>query len=935
VHSSTVSPLPRTIARRFAGTIALLSIVFSGASDRGRLAAAPPPAVDLATYIRVGRFDLPEPTRTTPPAGSLLAQEASAVTYNWDTDTLFVVGDGGTSVVQVRKNGTLIDSMTLAPGASPQGTEFYDTEGVSYLGGGQFVLIEERDRQVSLFTYVAGGTLHRSDVKTVKLGTTIGNIGFEGISADPQTGGFIIVKEKDPESIFQTGIDFVAGTATNGSPSATSSTNLFDPALAGLADFSDVFALSNLPYLAGQPDSSHLLIISQESGQIINVSRSGVVSSRLTIVADPGSPLSVPDMTMEGITMDRDGNLYVVNENGGGDSNHPQLWVYAHSDAPNLAPVQLTLQNAVTSIAENTSTANPVKLADIVVTDDGLGTNNLSVSGPDAGTFQVIGTGLYLKAGTPLSSTTKPLYSIAVNVDDPGVGGPVDATTNYTLTITPATSGTATLLITEVAPWSSGNSTLGADWFEVTNVGTAAQNIAGWKMDDDSNAFGNAVALNDITSIAPGESVIFIESATSRKADFLKLWFGAKPPANLQVGFYSGSGVGLSTGGDAVNLFDAGGTKRAGVTFGVATTTSPLKTFDNAAGLNNAPVTALSATGINGAFAITDGTSTAIGSPGTIGAPATPVVAITATDPNASETGSDPGTFRITRTGSIAGSLIVNYTISGTASPADYTPALGTTATIAPGQSFVDIPVTPIDDGLFEGAETVTLTVFDTGSYDAGTPTTATVTIADNDPPNTSIDNSPASATSSTTAQFTFSGSQPASAIARFECSLDSSAFSTCTSPASYPNLANGSHTFQVRAVATFGPVDPTPASFTWIVDTIKPVITVGASDTVLSPPNGKLVPDTISGTIVDALSGVDAKTASFRVVDEYGEVQPSGAVQLDSQGRFSFVVMLDSSRLGSDRDGRTYEIQVSARDLAGNPVTASVIVTVAHDQRK
>ena len=29
--------------------------------------------------------------------------------------------------------------------------------------------------------------------------------------------------------------------------------------------------------------------------------------------------------------MDSDGNLYVVNENGGGDVNHPQLWVYAPS----------------------------------------------------------------------------------------------------------------------------------------------------------------------------------------------------------------------------------------------------------------------------------------------------------------------------------------------------------------------------------------------------------------------------------------------------------------------------------------------------------------------------------------------------------------------------------------------------------------------------
>ena len=32
--------------------------------------------------------------------------------------------------------------------------------------------------------------------------------------------------------------------------------------------------------------------------------------------------------------MDRDGILYVVNENGGGDIDHPQLWVYAPSAAP-------------------------------------------------------------------------------------------------------------------------------------------------------------------------------------------------------------------------------------------------------------------------------------------------------------------------------------------------------------------------------------------------------------------------------------------------------------------------------------------------------------------------------------------------------------------------------------------------------------------------
>src|ERR1700754_793589 len=103
--------------------------------------------VSLSRYVRVGRFHLPEPTRTVAPAGSLLAQEASSVTYDWDTGTLFVVGDGGTSVVQVSKTGQLIDSMTLAlDPARRAGTEFDDTEGITYVGGGQFVITEERDR---------------------------------------------------------------------------------------------------------------------------------------------------------------------------------------------------------------------------------------------------------------------------------------------------------------------------------------------------------------------------------------------------------------------------------------------------------------------------------------------------------------------------------------------------------------------------------------------------------------------------------------------------------------------------------------------------------------------------------------------------------------------------------------------------------------------
>ncbi len=587
--------------------------------------------IDLSKYSRIGRFDLPEPKRTTAPTNSALAQEVSAVTYNVDTDTLFVVGDGGTSIVQVSKTGVLIDSMTLAPGNSPQGTTFYDPEGLAYVGGGKFALVEERDRQVSLFTYTPNTTLTRANVQTVKLGTTIGNVGIEGITYDPQTSGFIAVKEITPAGIFQTTIDFAAGTASNGSPTAVNSTNLFDPAKAGLGDFADVYALSNVAALNGKADSGNLLVLSQADGKIVEVDRAGNVLSTLSIVSDSGNPLSLADQQHEGLTVDKDGNLYVVSENGGGSIDNPQLWVYAPSAIANVAPTALALNNRLTSIAENTSTGTPIKVADIAITDDALGTNTLSLTGADASLFEITGNVLSLKAGTSIDFETKPSYNVSVNVDDSTVGSTPDVTTAFTLAVTDVVNetlpvATGGIFVTEVAPWSSGNSPVAADWFELTNTGSSAVNISGWKFDDSSNAFASALTLNGITSIGAGESVVFIETSAATTATapaaFLRNWFGTQAPAGLQIGTYTGSGAGLSTGGDAVNIYNAAGVLQTNLAFG-ASPAAPFATFNNAALQNNATTSTLSAVGTNGAFSVTNPLPTAvtvteIGSPGKI-----------------------------------------------------------------------------------------------------------------------------------------------------------------------------------------------------------------------------------------------------------------------------------------------------------------------------
>ena len=173
------------------------------------------------------------------------------------------------------------------------------------------------------------------------------------------------------------------------------------------------------------------------------------------------------------------------------------------------------------------------------------------------------------------------------------------------------------IVITEVSPTSS-SASYGADWFELTNTGSSALNITGWKMDDNSNSFASSVALRGVTSIAAGQSVVFIEGNTGGTTDasiiasFKAAWFGTAATSVI-FGNYGGSGVGLGATADAVNIFDSFGTVMARVDFGVSTAGV---SFDNQAGLNNVTLTQKSVVGVNGAFTSASGGE--IGSPGTI-----------------------------------------------------------------------------------------------------------------------------------------------------------------------------------------------------------------------------------------------------------------------------------------------------------------------------
>jgi Ca2+-binding RTX toxin-like protein len=102
----------------------------------------------------------------------------------------------------------------------------------------------------------------------------------------------------------------------------------------------------------------------------------------------------------------------------------------------NEAPTSMSFDNAVAAIDENVTVGGGIKVADIVVTDDALGTETLSLTGADADKFAIVGSELRYIGPSP-DFETQSSYSVTVNVNDESLGAPgsVEVSENFTLTV--------------------------------------------------------------------------------------------------------------------------------------------------------------------------------------------------------------------------------------------------------------------------------------------------------------------------------------------------------------------------------------------------------------------------------------------------------------------------------------------------------------------
>jgi hypothetical protein len=232
------------------------------------------------------------------------------------------------------------------------------------------------------------------------------------------------------------------------------------------------------------------------------------------------------------------------------------------------------------------------------------------------------------KDGSDILGETSNQYALAVN--DPNQSGvysvivsnSVNSTNvSFAVRATPAPS----LVITEVMSGESTNSSNGdtsghGDWFELSNLGGFAVNLAGFRIDDSHASIAQSAAITNEAMIQPGESVVFVQDMTPQA---FRDWWGTNLSPTVQIFTYSGKAQGLSASGDGVDVWNAVATDNldlvANVSFldgtnGISFGFDP--TILNQTGFLGFAPDGLSIDGIDGAFEAAIGGD--IGSPGTI-----------------------------------------------------------------------------------------------------------------------------------------------------------------------------------------------------------------------------------------------------------------------------------------------------------------------------
>ncbi len=221
----------------------------------------------------------------------------SGLTYDPDRDQLWAVANSPEELLALSKQGDLLAPYPLSG--------FSDVEGVAYLGDNLLLLTEERDHALVVVELPEKpGVLLREDYRALTLGIGLdGNQGFEGAGYDLTRDRLFVVKEHSPRKLYE-----VRGLKASLQGHFNLKVIDRDSWIENKAFASD---LSSVHYDAR---SGHLVLLSDEAKLLMELDGDNgeLVNFRSLIRGFAGLKNSVTQG--EGMTLDADGDLYLVSE---------------------------------------------------------------------------------------------------------------------------------------------------------------------------------------------------------------------------------------------------------------------------------------------------------------------------------------------------------------------------------------------------------------------------------------------------------------------------------------------------------------------------------------------------------------------------------------------------------------------------------------------
>ncbi|MCR8718515.1 SdiA-regulated domain-containing protein [Pseudomonas syringae] len=215
--------------------------------------------------------------------------EASDLSYNPISKTLFAVMGKNAFLVELTLKGDVLRKIPLVGWSNP--------EGVAVMNDGLIAITDERQHQLTIAKVTADTTtLNIADFPHYELGTSANkNKGFEGVAWDPRRQQLLLGEERPPALYTwkSDGSNVLKGDKQK----------LLSRAL----------DMRNLSSLSIDPRTGHMLALSADSHMLLEVDEQGNQVSFMTLLGGMnGLKSTIP--RAEGVALDEAGTLYMVSE---------------------------------------------------------------------------------------------------------------------------------------------------------------------------------------------------------------------------------------------------------------------------------------------------------------------------------------------------------------------------------------------------------------------------------------------------------------------------------------------------------------------------------------------------------------------------------------------------------------------------------------------